>query len=81
MSLIVISISGDAYTRGFPHGPRPRGSSRITYHIASTFGSPTRASMGVRIGAGSEFIPAIEGYDRMMMEEVHGIADGAGVSL
>lgn len=81
-SLPLISVSGDAYTRGVRHGSQAKGliQENISYylHLWKVYSKMDR---GLVLDQARRFIPAIEGYDSEIMEEIRGIADGAGVSL
>lgn len=78
----LISVSGDAYTRGHQHGVQASGLIRrnVDYYLDlwRTYSKLERDSV---LDQASEFIPAIERYDADIMEEMRGLADGAGLSL
>jgi isopenicillin-N N-acyltransferase-like protein len=78
----VISLRGDAYTRGVQHGSQAKEliKRNISYylHLWETYSGMDRMLV---LEQARGFIPMIEMYDREIMEEIRGIADGAGISV
>ncbi len=82
MQIPIISVRGDPYTRGLQHGSQAKDliSRNISYylHLWKTYLGMGRGEVLAQAG---EFIPHIEAYDREIMEELRGMADGAEASL
>lgn len=78
----IISVSGDAYNRGVEHGSQAREliKENISYYL-HLWKAYSKMERGLVLDQARGFIPAIERYDGEIMEEIRGIADGAGVSL
>lgn len=81
-SLPIISVSGDAYNRGVKHGSQAKEliKENISYYLR-LWKVYSKMDKDLVLDQARKFIPAIESYDREIMEEIRGIADGAGVSL
>lgn len=80
--LPIISVDGDAYTRGLKHGSQAKRliKENISYYL-HLWRVYSRMDRDLVLDQARRFIPAIESYDGEIMEEIRGIADGAGVSL
>lgn len=78
----MISVKGDAYTRGGEYGSKASVLIRrnVDYYLYlwKNYSGLDRESALNRAG---EFASAIEEYDHEILEEIQGIADGAGLSL
>lgn len=78
----LVDIAGGPYERGREYGKKAAPMIKRTLEIyALAFEFNTGRDMeGVRAAAGG-FVPVIESYSPPLLEEMRGIADGAGLSL
>lgn len=75
-----IVVSGNAYDRGYQYGELAR--ERILRSIAlyrGVFQYRAQLSWASAVAMAQSFVPSITGFAPACLEEMHGIADGAGI--